>query len=86
MTIVDVATKKGRGGFTGNPEDDYKFKTPQLYGLKYAPFYGHGGNFTSLRDLVVYKNTAISQNADVPQSQLADEFGLFLTLLVGGVL
>jgi len=28
----------GRGGFTQNPEDDYKFKTPQLYNLKDSPF------------------------------------------------
>jgi len=70
----DENTRKGRGGFTTNADDMYKFKTPQLYGLKDAPFYGHGGNFTSLRDLVMYKNAAISQNADVPQSQLADEF------------
>jgi len=70
----DDNTKKGRGGFTTKAEDMYKFKTPQLYGLIRAPFYGHGGNFTTLRELIEYKNAAISQNTDVPVSQLADEF------------
>lgn len=27
FTNIDAATQKGRGGFTGNSEDDYKFKT-----------------------------------------------------------
>ncbi len=70
----DDNTRKGRGGFTTNAEDMYKFKTPQLYGLKDAPFYGHGGNFTSLRELIEYKNVAISQNSEVPLTQLAEEF------------
>ena len=38
----------GRASFTGNPADEYKFKTPQLYNLTDSPFYGHGGNFRSV--------------------------------------
>ena len=64
----------GRGGFTGNPEDDYKFKTPQLYNLIDSPFYGHGGNFRSIRSVVEYKNNAVPENSAVPESQLAEEF------------
>ncbi len=65
---------KGRGSFTGEVSDMYKFKVPQLYNLANSPFYGHGGSFTSIRDVVEYKNSAIPENAVVPQSQLADGF------------
>lgn len=67
-------TAKGRGGFTGNPEDDYKFKTPQLYSLKAMNFLGHGATFTSVREIIEYKNTGLAQNAEVPMGQLADQF------------
>lgn len=64
----------GRGGFTGNPSEYYKFKTPQLYNLKDSPFYGHGGTFTSVREVIEYKNNAIPENPDVPESMLSEEF------------
>ncbi|MDG1262813.1 MAG: cytochrome c peroxidase, partial [Flavobacteriales bacterium] len=64
----------GRGGFTQNPEDMYKFKTPQLYNLKDSPFYGHGGNFNSVHEVIEYKNNAVPQNINVPETQLAEEF------------
>lgn len=71
---VDADTKKGRGGFTGNPEDMYKFKVPQLYNLKDSPFYGHGGTFNSIREIIEYKNEAVPAKASVPSGQLAEEF------------
>lgn len=64
----------GRASFTGDPADNYKFKTPQLYNLVDSPFFGHGGNFRSVREIIEYKNAAIPQNAEVPASQLAEEF------------
>ncbi len=64
----------GRGGFTGNAEDNYKFKVPQLYNLKDSPFMGHGGNFTSVREVIEYKNAAVPQNSMVPDSQLSEHF------------
>jgi cytochrome c peroxidase len=70
----DLAANKGRGSFTQNAADNYKFKTPQLYNLKDSPFYGHGGTFTSLRDVITYKNTAMAENNHVPVSQLAEGF------------
>ena len=54
-TVPD-ATRRGRGGFTQDPADDFKFKTPQLYNLADSPFYGHGATFDSLEALVAYKN------------------------------
>lgn len=68
------ADKQGRGGFTKRPEDMYKFKVPQLYNLKDSPFYGHGGTFRSIAEVVRYKNAAIPSRTEVPQSQLAAEF------------
>jgi cytochrome c peroxidase len=73
-TVIDDATKRGRGGFTGNPEDDYKFKTPQLYNLKDGNFLGHGSSFNSVRAVVEYKNAAEPQNPAVPLEKLSELF------------
>ncbi|MFS4493282.1 cytochrome-c peroxidase [Maribacter sp. 2308TA10-17] len=72
--IVDEGTKKGRGGFTKNPDDDYKFKTPTLYNLKDVKFLGHGGSFTSVKEVIEYKNKAVAENSDVPSNRLSNQF------------
>lgn len=64
----------GRGGFTGNPEDMYKFKVPQLYNLRDVDFYFHGASKTSLKEVVDYFNAGIPENPDVPASQIATQF------------
>jgi len=64
----------GRGGFTNNEADNYKFKVPQLYNLADSPFYGHGASFTSLKKLVEYKNMAIKENPNVPDEYLDKNF------------
>lgn len=70
----------GRGSFTQNPEDMYKFKVPQLYNLKDSPFYGHGSSFNSIEEVIRYKNQAQKENEEVPDGQLAEEFKqLYLT-------
>ncbi|HMB93677.1 MAG TPA: cytochrome c peroxidase [Rhodothermales bacterium] len=71
---IQEATRRGRGGFTQRAADDYKFKTPQLYNLTDSPFYGHGAQFHSLEEVVVYKNRAEASQHDVPEAQLAAEF------------
>ncbi len=71
---VDLATSKGRGGFTKNLQDDYKFKTPTIYNLKDVNFLGHGGSFSSVRDIINYKNSAVAENSQVPPSQLSAAF------------
>ncbi len=68
-------TSLGRGGFTKNPEDNYKFKTPTLYNLTDNGIYGHGGSFTNLRDVIAYKNAGVPQNDKVPSGQIAPQFG-----------
>lgn len=64
----------GRGGFTGQMEDEYKFKVPQLYNLKDSKHYGHGASFHSVYDVVAYKNNAQPENPAVPESQLSPHF------------
>jgi cytochrome c peroxidase len=69
-----ITAKKGRGGFTKQEEDLYKFKTPQLYSMKKMGFYGHGGSFKSIREIIEYKNQAQAENSSVPTSQIAADF------------
>ncbi len=53
----------GRGGFTSDSQDNFKFKIPQLYNLTDANVMGHGGSFRSVRDVIEYKNRAIVQHS-----------------------
>lgn len=73
-TEGDKTERLGRGGFTGNAADNYKFKVPQLYNLKDVNFLGHGGTFGSVREIIEYKNLGVPENAEVPAGQLAAEF------------
>lgn len=92
---VDEATKKGRGGFTNREDDNYKFKTPTLYNLKDTEVYGHGSSFKTVREVIAYKNNAIPENSNVPESQLSrlftslnlteEEIDLIVTFLEEGL-
>jgi cytochrome c peroxidase len=68
------AKNYGRGGFTGNPEDFFKFKVPQLYNVGDNPFYFHGSSLTTLEDVVDYFDRAEPQNPRVPNRQIASQF------------
>ena len=70
---VDQATRHGRGGFTGNAADNYKFKIPQLYNLTDTNVFGHGASFKSVREVVNYKNQAVAQNP-ASVDHLSDKF------------
>ena len=71
---IDDPTRKGRGGFTQNPVDNYKFKVPQLYSIVYNGFFGHGASFNSVEDIIAYKNDAIKENSNVPNGALDSRF------------
>lgn len=73
-TPVDDATRKGRGGFTQNPEDNYKFKVPQLYSITANGFFGHGSSFKSVKEIIEYKNKAVKENTLVPDNALDSRF------------
>ena len=64
----------GRGGFSYKEEDMHKFKVPQLYNLKDVGFYFHGASKTSLREVVEYFNAGVTENPDVPASQITNLF------------
>jgi cytochrome c peroxidase len=64
----------GRGGFTGQHEDLYRFKTPQLYNLADHSAFGHGATFATVREVVAYKNDAVPQNPHVPADRLSPSF------------
>lgn len=73
--IGEVAdgVRLGRGGLTGDPVDNYKFKIPQLYNLADINVFGHGGSFTSVREVVEYKNEGVAQK-DASTSNLDYRF------------
>lgn len=73
-TSADDARNFGRGGFTGNPEDNFKFKVPQLYNLSDTPFYFHGASYNDLEALVEYFNEAEPENPNVPKEQISTLF------------
>lgn len=73
-TSLNNIENLGRGGFTGQAGDNYKFKVPQLYNLKDSPFYGHGSSFYSVLDVLIYKNEAQKENNRVPESALSPLF------------
>lgn len=58
---VDDATSRGRGGFTGEDADNFKFKIPQLYNLIDTDVFGHGASFSSVREVIEYKNAGVVQ-------------------------
>jgi cytochrome c peroxidase len=60
--------------FTNNPNDNYKFKVPQLYNLVDVAFFGHGGSFASVRDVIAYKNNANKENTNMPPGALSNKF------------
>ena len=70
---VPDGVRLGRGGLTGDPADNYKFKVPQLYNLADINVFGHGGSFDSVRAVVEYKNAGVAQN-DASTSNLDYRF------------
>ena len=60
--MVTQADKQGRGGFTTDAADRYKFKIPQLYNLKDTNVFGHGASFSSIREVLEYKSAGVAQN------------------------
>ncbi|NUO00211.1 MAG: hypothetical protein HUU01_06300 [Saprospiraceae bacterium] len=64
----------GRGGFTGNPEDLYKFRVPQLYNLGDSGPYFHGSSKETLEEVIEYFNNGVPENPRVPASQISPFF------------
>ena len=79
----DDLRNRGRAGFTNNPEDEFKFKVPGIYNvdnLNDQKFLFHGASMQSVRELLEYKNEAVSENPNIANEMLSDKFEpLFLT-------
>lgn len=73
-TSAEDKSNLGRGQFTGNTEDNYKFKIPQLYNLGDAPFFFHGSSKKTIKEVVHYFNDGIPENPNVPTEQVARQF------------
>jgi cytochrome c peroxidase len=70
-TSIHDRRNLGRGGFTGRPEDMFRFRTPQLYNLGDSGPYFHGGSKQTLEDVITYFNEGKAENKRVPESQLS---------------
>ncbi len=70
----DLDRNLGRGWFTERDEDMYKFKVPQLYNLKYGHYFFHGASKKTIREVLEYKNRAVSENPNVPPERLSPLF------------
>ena len=72
ITDPNNTAKNGRESFTGDSKDLFKFKTPQLYNLKDQATFGHGSSFTSIDQVIRYKNKIrFPQNRNLTFSDLS---------------
>jgi cytochrome c peroxidase len=73
-TSISDRRNLGRGGFTMNEEDYYKFKVPTVYNAVDDPHYFHGSSKESIEDVIDYKIAAISENDRVATETLSSKF------------
>ncbi len=60
----------GREGFTGDPADRYRFRTPSLRNVALTGPWGHNGAFNSLREVVVHHLDAENSLRSYDPSQI----------------
>ncbi|CAN0578504.1 unnamed protein product, partial [Laminaria digitata] len=70
---VDEENSVGRGHFLNDETENFKFKVPQLYNLVDVSFFGHGGTFRTLKEVVDYYNDAIPEIA-IPEELIPSRF------------
>lgn len=73
-TSEDDRRNLGRGGFTLNRADNYKFKVPGIYNLADAPFFFHGSSARTIDEVLDYKIAAQSENPSVAQHLISEKF------------
>ena len=77
---VDEATRKGRGGFTQNPVDDYKFKVPNLRNIEFTFPYMHDGRFTTLEEVINFYSEGLQVSPTIdPLMKSANQGGVRLS-------
>ncbi|MDX2362094.1 MAG: cytochrome c peroxidase [Crocinitomicaceae bacterium] len=69
----------GRGGVTGNPNDDGKFKVPTLRNIAYTSPYMHDGRFATLDDVIDHYSHGIQMSTTIdPLIEFAGQGGVQL--------
>ncbi|HYG52782.1 MAG TPA: cytochrome c peroxidase [Flavobacteriales bacterium] len=72
-------TDLGRGQFTGNVNDNGKFKIPTLRNIELSAPYMHDGRFTTLDQVVEHYSTGLQNSATIsPLMKEVDNGGLLL--------
>lgn len=61
--LDEVFTDLGRGGVTGNPSDNGKFKVPTLRNIELSYPYMHDGRFQTLDEVIVHYSFDVKQNS-----------------------
>lgn len=64
----------GRGGFTLDTKDNYKFKVPGIYNIGDSDHFFHGSSVTTLEELIDYKNNAVKENDRVDGDYMSKKF------------
>ena len=64
----------GRGGFTLNEEDNYKFRVPGIYNVGDSEHFFHGSSIQTLEELIEYKNLAEKENERVGEQLISPKF------------
>jgi cytochrome c peroxidase len=72
-------TDKGLGGFTGNANDDGKFKTPTLRNIVFSAPYMHDGRFATLEEVIEHYNQGGTPSATIDPLMKKVGVGLNLT-------
>ncbi|MCH2224972.1 MAG: cytochrome-c peroxidase [Crocinitomicaceae bacterium] len=74
-TFID----KGRGGVTGDPNDDGKFKVPTLRNIAYSAPYMHDGRFATLDEVISHYSTGVQISSTIdPLIEFASQGGVQL--------
>ena len=72
-------TDLGRGGITGNPNDNGKFKVPTLRNIAYSAPYMHDGRFATLDEVINHYSSGVSTSPTIdPLIEYASQGGVQL--------
>ena len=73
-------TDLGLGKFTGNPNDNGKFKTPTLRNLAYTAPYMHDGRFQTLDEVILHYSFGLQNSPTIdPLMKSVDDGGVALS-------
>lgn len=76
----DEYEDKGLGGFTGNINDNGKFKIPSLRNIELTSPYMHDGRFATLEEVMEFYSEGVNQSANIDSKmRFAHQNGIHLT-------